>query len=179
MPRCNAPFRLPTPSSVLEEHRLDPARHRRDAFRSGEPALDEYLRRYAAQQSSKGVTVVHVLVDSSAPQDVLGYYTLGAAELHVGRLAPQDANRLPRYPVPCFRMGRLAVAADRRGQAQAAAGLHRGVQRQQAGGLGGVAYLHGGQGGRQRVGGLGGGGTGQRGQGERAGALAYVDTEHA
>lgn len=116
MPRCNAPFRLPTPSSVLEEHRLDPARHRRDAFRSGEPALDEYLRRYAAQQSSKGVTVVHVLVDSSAPQDVLGYYTLGAAELHVGSLAPQDANRLPRYPVPCFRMGRLAVAADRRGQ---------------------------------------------------------------
>lgn len=39
---------------LLEEHRLDPARHRRDAFRSGEPALDEYLRRYAAQQSSKG-----------------------------------------------------------------------------------------------------------------------------
>lgn len=101
---------------MLEEQRLDPARHRRDAFRSGEPALDEYLRRCAAQQSAKGVTVVHVLVDSVAPQDVLGYYSLSAAELHATQLAPEDAQRLPRYPVPCFCMGRLAVAANRQGE---------------------------------------------------------------
>ncbi len=101
---------------MLEEQRLDPARHRRDAFRSGEPALDEYLRRCAAQQSAKGLTVVHVLVDSVAPQDVLGYYSLSAAELHATQLAPKDAQRLPRYPVPCFRMGRLAVAANRQGE---------------------------------------------------------------
>jgi hypothetical protein len=51
-----------------------------------------------------------VLVDSADVATVLGYYKLSAAE--VAQLADADCKRLPRYPVPCFRMGRLARRVD-------------------------------------------------------------------
>ncbi len=78
--------------------------------------LDIYLRRYAAQQSKRGVTVVRVLVDSAKPSVVLGYYSLSAAQVDVEEMDDADRKRLPRYPVPCFRMGRLATSLSCRGQ---------------------------------------------------------------
>jgi hypothetical protein len=45
---------------VLEEQFLDPSRHDRQAFSCGVAELDEYLKRFAAQQSKKGITVVSV-----------------------------------------------------------------------------------------------------------------------
>lgn len=100
---------------MLEE-RLDPAQHDRGGFDCGEPALNDYLQRLAEQHRRKGVSAAYVLVESSAPSVILGYYTLSAAEVDVQALADADQKRLPRYPIPCFRMGRLACRADRRGQ---------------------------------------------------------------
>jgi GNAT superfamily N-acetyltransferase len=101
---------------VLEEQRLDPALHNRRGFDCGEPALNGYLQRLAEQHRRKGVSAAYVLVESSAPSVILGYYTLSAAEVDAQALADADRKRLPRYPIPCFRMGRLACRADRRGQ---------------------------------------------------------------
>jgi GNAT superfamily N-acetyltransferase len=101
---------------VLEERVLDPAAHDRQGFDCGVPALNEYLHRYAEQHRRKGVSAAYVLVDSAAVSTVLGYYTLSAAEVDVARLADVDRKRLPRYPVPCFRMGRLACRVDRQGR---------------------------------------------------------------
>jgi GNAT superfamily N-acetyltransferase len=101
---------------VLEEHPLAPAVHDRQGFDCGVPALNEYLKRFAEQHRRKGIGSVYVLVDSSAPLDILGYYTLSAAEVDVVQLADADRKRLPRYPVPCFRMGRLACHADHQGR---------------------------------------------------------------
>ena len=95
---------------------LDPAVHDRAEFDCGVPALNDYLQRYADQHRRRGITSVFVLVDSGAPAKILGYYTLSAAEVDVADLGDAERKRLPRYPVPCFRMGRLAAAADRRGQ---------------------------------------------------------------
>ncbi|KAF0163935.1 MAG: GCN5-like N-acetyltransferase [Rhodocyclaceae bacterium] len=100
---------------MLEEAPLDPERHDRAGFFCGVPALDDYLHRFAVQHIRKGVTTVHVLVDDAAPADILGYYTLSAAEVDSVELRPGERKRLPRYPVPCFRLGRLACRADRRG----------------------------------------------------------------
>jgi predicted GNAT family N-acyltransferase len=100
---------------VLEEAPLDPERHDRAGFFCGVPALDDYLHRFAVQHIRKGVTTVHVLVDDAAPADILGYYTLSAAEVDSVELRPGERKRLPRYPVPCFSLGRLACRADRRG----------------------------------------------------------------
>ena len=100
---------------MLEEHRLDPAVHDREAFDCGAPALNDYLCRFAEQHRRKGISAAYVLVDSSAPSIILGYYTLSAAEVDVERLADADRKRLPRYPIPCFRMGRLACHTHRHG----------------------------------------------------------------
>jgi GNAT superfamily N-acetyltransferase len=101
---------------VLEEHPLDPARHDRAGFRSGVAELDEYLHRLASQQRKRGVGTVFVLVESAEPSVVLGYYTLSAAQVDAAELRDVDRKRLPRYPAPCFRMGRLACSLDRQGQ---------------------------------------------------------------
>jgi len=101
---------------VLEEQPLDPEIHDRAGFRCGIPELDEYLHRLASQHRRKGVGSVYVLVDTGTPSLVLGYYTLSAAQVDIAELNDADRKKLPRYPVPCFRMGRLACRADRRGQ---------------------------------------------------------------
>ncbi len=92
--------------SVLEEQLLAPGRHDRQAFTSGVIELDDDLRRFAVQQTRKGVTVVHVLIDTDAPGTILGYYSLSAAQVDVIQLDERIWHKLPRYPVPCFRMGR-------------------------------------------------------------------------
>jgi len=100
---------------VLEEQILDPAVHDREGFDCGVPTLNEYLQRYAEQHRRKGISAAYVLVDSAAVSIVLGYYTLSAAAVDVAQLADAERRRLPRYPVPCFRMGRLACRIVRRG----------------------------------------------------------------
>lgn len=77
-------------SSVLEEQALDPALHDRVGVFSGVEELDEYLHRFAVQQSRKGVSTVHVLVDTDHPSLTLGYYTLSAAQVGVVQLSELD-----------------------------------------------------------------------------------------
>jgi GNAT superfamily N-acetyltransferase len=101
---------------VLEEHALDPVAHDRPAFTCGVPALDEYLHRFADQHKRRGISAAYVMVDSAAPAAILGYYTLSAAEVDADRLGAADRKRLPRYPMPCFRLGRLAISQGAQGQ---------------------------------------------------------------
>ena len=100
---------------MLDDRPLDPAVHDRQGFACGVPALDDYIRRFAEQHRRRGISSVYVLTDSAQPALVLGYYTLSAAEVDRERLTEAERNKLPRYPVPCFRMGRLACRSDRQG----------------------------------------------------------------
>ena len=101
---------------VFEERPLDPAIHNRTDFDCGVPALNEYLQRHANQHRKRGISSVYVLVDTCAPERILGYYTLSAAEIDYSLLAENDQQKLPRYPIPCFRLGRLACRADEKGR---------------------------------------------------------------
>jgi predicted GNAT family N-acyltransferase len=100
---------------VLDELPLDPAIHDRQGFECGVPALDEYLHRFAEQHRRRGISSVYVLTEPAQPERILGYYTLSAAEVDGQRLTEAERKKLPRYPVPCFRMGRLACRTDQRG----------------------------------------------------------------
>lgn len=100
---------------MLEEQVLDARLHERSSFHCGEPALDEYLRKHAAQQNAKGICSVFVLVDDACPSKILGFYTLSAAQVDIERLTEPEQKKLPRYPVPCFRLGRLARHIEHRG----------------------------------------------------------------
>ena len=101
---------------MLDDRPLDPAIHDRQGFECGVPALDEYLHRFAEQHRRRGISSVFVLTDSAQPERILGYYTLSAAEVDGMRLSEAERKKLPRYPVPCFRMGRLACRSDQQGR---------------------------------------------------------------
>jgi GNAT superfamily N-acetyltransferase len=101
---------------VLEEQLLDPHHHDRQAFTSGVVELDKYLHCFAVQQSKKGVAVVRVLVDTDMPKTILGYYSLSAAQIDAVQMDERTQQKLPRYPVPCFRLGRLAAHSAHRGR---------------------------------------------------------------
>jgi GNAT superfamily N-acetyltransferase len=82
--------------------------HRREAFRCGEPSLDEYLIKYARQNDEKGLGRTFV---ATRPGDliVLGYHTLRSGEVAASLLPEEERKRLPSYPVPVVHLGRLAV----------------------------------------------------------------------
>ena len=101
---------------MLEDLPLDPAIHDRQGFECGVPALDEYIRRFAEQHRRRGISSIYVLTGSAQPARILGYYTLSAAEVDGQQLAEGERKKLPRYPVPCFRMGRLACRSDQQGR---------------------------------------------------------------
>jgi len=95
---------------------LDGRQHDRDAFRCGSEALDEYLRLRAAQHQRDGIATTHVLIDDTEPARILGYCSLSAAQLHFQELSEEDRKRLPAYPVPAIRLGRLAVSSAMQGR---------------------------------------------------------------
>ncbi len=101
---------------MLEEQRLDSKLHNCIDFDCGTSVLNEYLARYASQHRKRGVTQIYVLVDTETPSVVLGYYTLSAAEVDTSQLTEAERKKLPRFPIPCFRMGRLAVSKDQQGK---------------------------------------------------------------
>ncbi|ELQ10840.1 GNAT family N-acetyltransferase [Xanthomonas translucens] len=101
---------------MLVVEQLKPKRHNRDGFKCGEPTLDAYLRQQAAQHHRDGISTTHVLVDDADPTRILGYYSLYAAQLLLTDLQEVDRKRLPTYPVPAIRMGRLAVSASEQGK---------------------------------------------------------------
>ena len=101
---------------MLEEQPLNPDLHDRVGFSCGISELDDYLRRFAVQDRRKGISTVYVLVDTGKPSLILGFYTLSAAQVDSAELSDADRKKLPRYPIPCFRLGRLACRTDHRGR---------------------------------------------------------------
>ncbi|MGI8640883.1 MAG: GNAT family N-acetyltransferase [Pyrinomonadaceae bacterium] len=85
--------------------------HRREDFDCGEESLNEFLKKYARQNSIKGFgrTFVAVLPGSA---EVSGYYTLSSGSVSF-KVVPE---KLPRYPIPTAHLGRLAADLKMRGQ---------------------------------------------------------------
>jgi predicted N-acetyltransferase YhbS len=100
----------------LSFERLDPARHDRAGFYSGEPSLDAYLKQRASQDMKRQVAVCYVLCEEGA-REIIGYYTLSAFAIEAQDLAADVVAKLPRYPLlPAALLGRLAVGQKYRGQ---------------------------------------------------------------
>lgn len=95
---------------------LDGRDHDRDGFTCGSAALDNYLRQRAGQHQRDGIATTHVLIDDGQPSLILGYCALSAAQLHLHDLREEDRKRLPAYPVPAIRVGRLAVSQAEQGR---------------------------------------------------------------
>ena len=86
-------------------------RHQRQNFNCGEESLNQFLQKYARQNSEKGFgrTFVAVLPNEF---EVLGYYTLSSGSISF-EIIPE---KVPRYPIPTVHLGRLAVDLKMQGQ---------------------------------------------------------------
>ena len=92
---------------------LDPKRHDRSAFNSGEADLDEWLRRYASQNRRRDTAATWVI--AGADDRVVAYVSV--AITGVDRSAAPDAlGRNAPDPVPALLIGRLAVDQSLAGQ---------------------------------------------------------------
>ena len=90
-------------------------RHDRLSFSCGLPELDRYLVRQAGQDVRRRIARVFVCTDRDA-DTVLGFYTLSALSVDLGSLPEELSRKLPRHPVPCVLLGRLAVDASAHGR---------------------------------------------------------------
>jgi GNAT superfamily N-acetyltransferase len=95
---------------------FDKKRHDRSTFACGVKSLDLYLQKQIDQDLKRRIAAPFVLLEVGLPE-VLGYYTLSAFCIHLGKLPVDIKKKLPRYPdVPATLLGRLAVDRTYRGR---------------------------------------------------------------
>lgn len=80
-----------------------------DAFDCGEPALNQFLQRFALvnQSANSAQTYVCSLGDS-----VVGFYSLAVGSVDPQAAPPRASKGLARHPVPVMILARLAVDRD-------------------------------------------------------------------
>ncbi|MFA6013535.1 MAG: GNAT family N-acetyltransferase [Gallionellaceae bacterium] len=89
------------------------AAHRREGFDCGEAALNDFLLRHAGQQQRRGFGKTYIALAEDGVS-VIGFVTVSAGQVATTSLASQA--KLPRYPAPILRVGRLAVDVRYQGQ---------------------------------------------------------------
>ena len=89
------------------------AQHRRDGFDCGEAALNDFLMRQAGQQQRRGFGKTYVALAEDG-MTVTGFITVSAGQIATASLPSQ--LKLPRYPAPMLRIGRLAVDVRHQGK---------------------------------------------------------------
>jgi len=91
---------------MLSEPTLLAEHHQLDAFTSGEPSLDEWLKRRARGNQVNGSSRTFVVCDEAGA--VVAYYSLAAGS--IGRTdAPKVLQRNRPNPIPVMILGRLAI----------------------------------------------------------------------
>ncbi len=103
----------------LITEQLNTTLHDRNSFDCGVDELNVFLKQHANQNQSKNMSktyVAIVAVSSLNPKKIYGYYTLSAGHILCDHLPENIKSKLPKYPVPIARIGRLAVDNEYKGQ---------------------------------------------------------------
>jgi len=98
---------MSSPDEISPPEKLS-AKHDLSSFDSGEPVLDEWLRRRALQNEASGASRTYVVC---AGKRVVGYYTLAVGAVALAGATGRVRRNMPD-PVPVMLLGRLAVDKD-------------------------------------------------------------------
>lgn len=101
------------------------ARHDRAVFDCGDAALNDFLKKLARQQAGRDLSRCYVAAVGDETR-IRGYYALSAGSIEFQNWPA--GLRLPRYPIPVARIGRLAVDIRDQGQGVGAALLRHALQ---------------------------------------------------
>lgn len=122
---------LSAPQPLSDEHQLAD-------FDSGEPSLDDWLRRRAAKNQANGSSRTYVVREGDR---VIGYYCLAAGAVGHAE-APSTMRRNRPDPVPVLVLGRLAIHKSHHQQGIGTALLNDAIRRAiQAADIAGVTAL--------------------------------------
>ena len=114
------------------------ADHELAGFESGEPSLDDWLKRRAFKNQANGSSRTYVVCEG---RTVIGYYGLAAGAIGHAE-APGAMKRNRPDPVPVLVIGRLAIHQARHQQGLGTALLNDAIQRaMQAAEIAGVTAL--------------------------------------
>jgi GNAT superfamily N-acetyltransferase len=109
--KIGSPGKRRSPGKIGPPENLSPS-HDLSEFDSGEPLLDDWLRRRAERNEASGASRTYVVC---VGKRVIGYYTLAAgAVAHAD--APGRIRRNMPEPIPVMILGRLAVDQAFHGQ---------------------------------------------------------------
>jgi GNAT superfamily N-acetyltransferase len=103
----------------LITEQLNTTLHDRNSFDCGVNELNAFLKQHANQNQSKNISTTYVAVVAVSSDDrkkIYGYYTLSAGHIQCDQLPENIKSKLPKYPIPIARIGRLAVDNDHKGQ---------------------------------------------------------------
>jgi GNAT superfamily N-acetyltransferase len=85
--------------------------HNRSNFLCEKDSLSDYLLKQMKQDIRRHIARAYVLIDKPSP-DILGYYTLSSSLIETSNIDESLAKKLPRHPLPCQLIGRLARHKD-------------------------------------------------------------------
>lgn len=83
-------------------------------FDCGTEVLNEFLSRYSFKNDILGIGKTFVAFNKN--EDVVGYFTLAAAQVLFEDIPDNYRAKLPRYPIPALRIARLAVGKNLQGK---------------------------------------------------------------
>jgi len=75
-------------------------------FNCGVGELNSYLKRFAKKNDKLNVGRTYLLLDN---ETVVGFYTVSVGNIEFQSLPQEISTRLPKYPLPVFRICRLAI----------------------------------------------------------------------
>lgn len=91
-------------------------KHDRNRFDCEIEPLNDYLKKFARQNHENDISLTIVATDEDDSKTVLGYYSVSSGEVAFDDLPAGISKKLPKYPVPIMRIGRLAVDKTQKGK---------------------------------------------------------------
>ena len=90
--------------------------HDRKSFDCGNSELNSFFGEHARKNHEQGASKTFLAVRDDDGKTIMGFYSLSPVSIQFDRASAIVTKGLPRYDVPMFRLGRLAVSLEYQGK---------------------------------------------------------------